>query len=68
MENKYYIVTVTTKLAVAEGRIKKVSRKYLVNAVNLTDLEVKITKEFEGTTFEYEIKNTSDAGIEKIIM
>jgi hypothetical protein len=68
MEEKfYYLATVIIKSTDDNGKVKKITEKYLVHAVNYTDAESKIYKYFEGNTFEFSIKSIVDSKIVDII-
>ena len=67
MEEKFYIATVETVEQTEEGKSKKTSNKFLVSGFNVTDVEAKITKEYEGDTRDWFIKNVSDSKIVKVI-
>jgi hypothetical protein len=44
MENKYYIVKVEFQLEDDKGKLKKQKVDYLIDAVSVTEAEVKMTK------------------------
>jgi len=67
MDNKYFIVTVVEAVEVAEGKLKNKPIKFLVSGYNMTDVETKITKEYDGTTINYSIKSVVDSNIKQII-
>lgn len=51
------------------GKPKSHTETYLVeDAVSPTDVEVQITKEFQGSTFEWEIINVSKSNIVKVLV
>jgi len=60
-EQKYYAVKVVMQLE------KKVTEQYLVDAVSVTDAEVKVTKDFEGVGFDYTIKSVVETNIVKVL-
>lgn len=66
-EEKYFIVTVIEVIEVAEGKTKNRPTKILVAGYNMTDVESKITKEYNGTTINYSIKSIVDSNIKQII-
>ena len=50
------------------GRPKTHSETYLVeDAVNPTDVEAQVTKEFQGVSFDWEITNISTSNIVKVL-
>ena len=46
---KYYIAKVKVHHTDDKGKVKKLTEQYVVNAVSVTDAEVKATKDFEGS-------------------
>jgi len=44
----YWQVDVKLTIENEQGRVQKITEKYLVNAVTPTDAETKVYKEFEG--------------------
>ena len=48
----YYIVKVKVHHEDDKGKVKKVTEQYLVDAVSVTDAEVKVTKEFFGLSID----------------
>lgn len=67
METKYYTAKVVLKVEQDSGAIKKVTELYLVDAVSVTDAEVKVNKEFEGERSEFEVTSISETKIVKVI-
>jgi len=64
---KYFLVTVISKIEDDSGKTKKIPEKFLIKGFTYTDIEAKVIKEFEGVTFEFEIKSMSDSKIIKVI-
>mgnify|MGYP002633894009 FL=1 len=46
---------------------KKVTESYLVDAMSVTEAEAKVVKDFEGYTFDFEVKGVTQSKIVKII-
>lgn len=51
------------------GKIKKHKESYLVNAVSVTDAEVKVAKDFSGTDsrIEWEVVSVTETKILKVL-
>ncbi len=50
-----YQVSVKCKIENDKGKIQKVTEKYLVNAVSVTDAEVKAAEKFKNVNFDWEV-------------
>lgn len=46
---------------------KRITETYLVEALSVTEAEAKVVKDFEGYTFDFEVKSVSANRIVKII-
>ena len=46
---------------------KKVTESYLVDAMSVTEAEAKVVKDFEGYSFDFEVKGVTKSKIVKII-
>jgi hypothetical protein len=46
---------------------KKVTETYLVDAMSVTEAEAKVVKDFEGYSFDFEVKGVNQSKIVKII-
>jgi hypothetical protein len=46
---------------------KKVTETYLIDAMSVTEAEAKVVKDFEGYTFDFEVKGVNQSKIVKII-
>lgn len=68
-ENKYYAVKVQIRFEDDNGKIKKKNESYLVNAVSVTDAEVKTAKDFtkDSPSFEWEVISVSETKILKVL-
>ena len=63
----YYEVSVKLTSVDEKGRQKSKSEKLLINAVSVTDAEVKTHKDFEGTTLDYSISSVKESRIVQVI-
>ena len=63
----YYITKVKIRHEDENGKMKKTIESYLVDAVSVTDAEVKVVKDFEGISMEYEVSAVSETKIIKVI-
>lgn len=63
----YYIAKVKILNEDENGKIKKTIESYLVDAVSVTDAEVKVVKDFEGFNMEFEVSSVSETKIIKVI-
>lgn len=63
----YYLVTIVLKELNDDGKLKKTTMKYVVNAISPTDVEAKVVKDFIGDTTDYSIKSITESNIVKII-
>lgn len=66
-ETKNYLVKVKLRVTLESGKEKDVLEQYLIEAVSVTDAEVKAIKEFEGDfTFE-EVHSVTESKIIKFL-
>jgi hypothetical protein len=49
------------------GKLKKTSVEYLVDAVSVTDVEVQITQEYKNITFDWELSSVSETKVVKVL-
>jgi len=66
----YYVakVQLTDEVDTPKGtKMKKTSESYLVEALSVTEAEAKVIKDFEGFTFDYEVKSVTASKIVKIL-
>jgi hypothetical protein len=62
----YY--TARAKVLLDTGKsVKKVTEEYLVEAVSVTDAEVKVTKDFQGSNIEFEVVEAKLSKVIKVI-
>lgn len=67
-EMTYFLVKVEKKIEdERNGKIKKVSEQFLVSAVNVTDVEKQIYKEYEGYPGDWSIHSVTSTKIIKVI-
>ena len=64
---KYYIAKVKVHHTDEKGKVKQLTEQYVVNAVSVTDAEVKVTKDFEGSGIEFEVGSVIETKIIKVI-
>ena len=57
----YYIAKVKVHHEDDKGRVKKVTEQYLVDAVSVTDAEVKVVEEFDGSSLEFEVTSVFES-------
>jgi len=46
---------------------KKVTETYLIDAMSVTEAEAKVVKDFQGYSFDFEVKGVNQSKIIKII-
>jgi hypothetical protein len=63
----YFKAKVTEKVQDDNGKIKKTSVEYLVQAVSVTDVEVQVTEEYRNVTFDWELNSVSATKIVKVM-
>ena len=63
----YYIAKVKVHHQDDKGRVKKVTEQYLVDAVAVTDAEVKVVEEFDGSNLEFEVSAVMETKLVKVI-
>ena len=67
-ESKYYLVKVKEKFVdVDTGKVKTTTRQKLVDAMSITEAEVKTVKLYEGCTFEWKITSVAESPIDEIV-
>lgn len=55
-EHQFYNVQIVIEMEDPEtGKVKKMKEEHLVDAVSPTDVEAKVSKEMEGTMWEWNI-------------
>jgi|TARA_R110000803_G_scaffold90949_1_gene158368 hypothetical protein len=63
----YWTGKVVIKTEDDNGKIKKTTEQFLIDAVSATEAEVKIYKEYEGWNGEFEIQGVNKSRIIKIL-
>jgi acetolactate synthase small subunit len=63
----YWLAKVKVDQETSRGTIKKVTEQFIVEAVNATDAEVKLTQEYESYPMDWEIDTLKQMKIVKII-
>ena len=63
----YYIAKVKVHHQDDKGRVEKVTEQYLVDAVSVTDAEVKVVEEFDGSNLEFEVSAVIETKLVKVI-
>lgn len=66
----YYVakVQLTIEVDTPKGtKQKKTTETYLVEALSVTEAEAKVIKDFQGYTFDFEVKSVNASKIIKIL-
>jgi acetolactate synthase small subunit len=63
----YWLAKVKVEQETARGTIKKVTEQFIVEAVNATDAEVKLTEEYNNYPMDWEVDTLKKLNIIKII-
>lgn len=66
-ETQNYLGKVKVTFEDENGRQKKQTEQHLVNAVSVTDAEVKLTKHYEGDTRDWVVTSVTVSPIEDFI-
>jgi hypothetical protein len=68
MEEKYFVSKITYDLPDEQtGKIKKIKEEKLVLGYSVTDVEAKVTKKYEGFTYDWRITSVSESKIDEVI-
>ena len=59
----FYLAKVQFEITHENGKVKKQSRSYMVNAVSVTDAEVRINKYLSTCVDPFEVKTISESKI-----
>lgn len=59
----FYLAKVQFEITLENGKVKKQSRSYMVNAVSVTDAEVQINKYLQTCVDPFEVKTISESKI-----
>jgi hypothetical protein len=63
----YYQVKVVTELENEEGKTKKITNAYLVEAMSFTEVEAIINAEYKNSQNPFSIKSVTETKIEKVL-
>jgi hypothetical protein len=67
MDEKYFVVKVQYDLPDEKsGRVKKIREEKLVSGYNVTEVESKVTKKFEGFPHEWRITSVVESKIDEV--
>ncbi len=64
---QYYQVKVVTELESEDGKTKKITNAYLVEAMSFTEVESIINAEYRNAPHPFSIKSVSETRIEKVL-
>jgi hypothetical protein len=62
----YYLVKVQSELDI-DGKTKKVTNAYLVEAMSFTEVEAMINAEYRNAPHPFSIKSVTETKIEKVL-
>ncbi len=62
----YYTTKVSVAIDTPKG-VKRQTEMYLVDAHSVTDAEAMVTKDFEGSGIDFEVKGVTNSKIVKVI-
>jgi hypothetical protein len=64
---QYYQVKVVTELETEDGKTKKITNAYLVEAMSFTEVESIINAEYRNAPHPFSIKSVVETKIEKVL-
>lgn len=64
---QYYQVKVVTELESEDGKTKKITSTYLVEAMSFTEVESIINAEYRNAPHPFTIKSVTETKIEKVL-
>jgi len=64
---QYYQVKVVTELESEDGKTKKITSAYLVEAMSFTEVESIINAEYRNAPHPFTIKSVTETKIEKVL-
>jgi hypothetical protein len=68
MDEKYFIAKIMYNMPDEEsGKIKKIREEKLVKGYSVTDVEAKVTKKYQGFSYEWRITSVSESKIDEVI-
>jgi len=67
MDEKYFVAKIQYDLVDSDtGKVKKIREEKLVRGFSVTDVEAKVTKKFEGFTYDWRITSVSESKIDEV--
>jgi len=67
MEEKYFVAKISYDLPDENsGKVKKIREEKLVKGINVTDVEAKVTKNFEGFPNDWRITACVESKIDEV--
>ncbi len=66
-EKRYYTVKTVREIEQPNGKVKKVSEAYLVNAISVTDAEAKMYSHLKDEPFEWQVKSANETKYLEVI-
>jgi len=67
MDEKYFVAKISYDLPDENsGKIKKIREEKLVKGINVTDVEAKVTKNFEGFPHDWRITACAESKIDEV--
>jgi hypothetical protein len=68
MDEKYFVAKIQYEIPDDNtGKLKKIREEKLVKGYSVTDVEAKITKQYEGFSQEWRITAVSESKIDEVI-
>ena len=68
MDEKYFVAKIQYELPdESSGKIKKIREEKLVKGYSVTDVEAKVTKQYESFSYDWRITSVSESKIDEVI-
>jgi hypothetical protein len=68
MDEKYFVAKIQYDLPDENtGKIKKIREEKLVKGFSVTDVEAKVTKQYESFSYDWRITSVSESKIDEVI-
>jgi hypothetical protein len=68
MDEKYFVAKIQYDLPDENtGKIKKIREEKLVRGFSVTDVEAKVTKQYESFSYDWRITSVSESKIDEVI-
>ena len=68
MDEKYFVAKIMYDLPDEDsGKIKKIREEKLVKAYSVTDVEAKVTEQYQGFQHDWRITSVSESKIDEVI-